>query len=366
MRHSILSSMLASAAIFSSHSHAQDVTASIEFLQSQFSTDRDITVELTLKNNEKESVDLLTWLTGENGVKGNIFEVLRDGEPVPYLGALFKRRLAESSDYLTLRAGQQESYTLELSGFYDFSQAGQYEVSYNVETTSLFKNSDKGLKSNSISAWVEESKNIVESNNSEMSLLSSNTFSVQNTNTSNFTGCNNSQKSTINNAWASAKTLSTNALSFLIGKDSNTIKTSSRYTTWFGDASVTDPSWSGNNAYQKVKENFTQIKDAVNNKALSFDCNCSQGSDNTFAYVYKNQPYKIYLCSVFWKVPMVGTDSQAGTLIHEVSHFNVVSDTSDHAYGHTNSKQLAKTDPKKAVDNADSHEYFAENTPYLD
>ena len=60
---------------------------------------------------------------------------------------------------------------------------------------------------------------------------------------------------------------------------------------------------------------------------------------------------------------MTGTDSKAGTLIHEMSHFTVVAGTDDWAYGQTAAKSLAFSDPAKALDNADSHEYFAENTP---
>jgi peptidyl-Lys metalloendopeptidase len=52
-------------------------------------------------------------------------------------------------------------------------------------------------------------------------------------------------------------------------------------------------------------------------------------------------------------------------MIHEMSHFNVVAGTEDHAYGQTAAAQLAVSSPSKAVDNADSHEYFAENTPSL-
>ena len=37
-----------------------------------------------------------------------------------------------------------------------------------------------------------------------------------------------------------------------------------------------------------------------------------------------NKPYTIYLGRVFWTAPATGTDSQAGTLIHEISHFDVV------------------------------------------
>ena len=58
---------------------------------------------------------------------------------------------------------------------------------------------------------------------------------------------------------------------------------------------------------------------------------------------------------------MTGTDSKAGVVIHEVSHFNVVAGTDDLAYGQTAAKKLK---PRRAIRNADSHEYFAENTPY--
>ncbi len=49
------------------------------------------------------------------------------------------------------------------------------------------------------------------------------------------------------------------------------------------------------------------------------------------------------------------------TLVHEMSHFTGVAGTDDWAYGRTAAKALAISDPAKALDNADSHEYFAEN-----
>ncbi len=96
--------------------------------------------------------------------------------------------------------------------------------------------------------------------------------------------------------------------------------------------------------------------------SITFDCGCKQ---NYYAYVYPTQPYKIYLCKVFWQAPLTGTDSQAGTLIHEMSHFNVVASTDDYVYGQAGAIQLASTNPDNAIMNADNHEYFAENTPSL-
>lgn len=93
---------------------------------------------------------------------------------------------------------------------------------------------------------------------------------------------------------------------------------------------------------------------------------------------------KVYFCGAFWNAPNTGTDSrvsvlythvivtvchiikiQAGTIIHESSHFTANGGTNDYVYGQTAAKNLAISDPAKAVMNADSHEYFAENNPVL-
>jgi peptidyl-Lys metalloendopeptidase len=95
---------------------------------------------------------------------------------------------------------------------------------------------------------------------------------------------------------------------------------------------------------------------------VNFDCGCKKPY---YAYVYPNQPYNIYLCRVFWTAPLTGTDSKAGTLIHEMSHFTVVASTDDYVYGQSGAKSLAISNPSQAIDNADNHEYFAENTPAL-
>jgi peptidyl-Lys metalloendopeptidase len=48
-----------------------------------------------------------------------------------------------------------------------------------------------------------------------------------------------------------------------------------------------------------------------------------------------------------------------------MSHFNVVASTDDWVYGQAGAKNLAITNPTQAIDNADNHEYFAENNPVL-
>jgi peptidyl-Lys metalloendopeptidase len=114
-----------------------------------------------------------------------------------------------------------------------------------------------------------------------------------------------------------------------------------------------------------VRSHFSNIRGALVNDSvtLTFNCACAPEYADDYAYVFPNAPYEIFLCGAFWNAPMTGTDSKSGTLVHELSHFNVVAGTDDHAYGQTAARQLADGNPALAIDNADSHEYFAENTP---
>ena len=55
----------------------------------------------------------------------------------------------------------------------------------------------------------------------------------------------------------------------------------------------------------------------------------------------------------FWNAPMKGTDSQAGTIVHESTHFPQFGGTDDHAYGKSDCRTLASRDPENAVMNAE-------------
>ena len=81
--------------------------------------------------------------------------------------------------------------------------------------------------------------------------------------------------------------------------------------------------------------------------------------------MFPDEPYNVYLCGAFWNADATGTDSKAGTLVHETSHFTEIAGTEDLAYGQSSCKSLAKSNPANARNNADSHEFFAENNPAL-
>jgi peptidyl-Lys metalloendopeptidase len=145
--------------------------------------------------------------------------------------------------------------------------------------------------------------------------------------------------------------MAANSKSYLQG--TNDKAGSVRYNTWFGNYDAS--------RWNTVTGNFSNIDSTLNNEALTFDCSCKK---SYFAYVYPTQPYKIYMCNAFWSAPTSGTDSKGGTIIHETSHFNIVAGTDDVVYGQSGAKSLAISNPAQAIQNADSHEYFAENTPF--
>ena len=319
------------------------LSATVNVAQSEFGASQDVLVTLTISNPTKHTVRILRWFTAGAGVEEPIFEVTRNGQPVRYVGAHFKRPAATGSDYVRLEAGGSITSTVDLGAFYDLSASGTYEIAYSVAAYGLLagKGNASGreaLASATVSVKVEGRAGKGKPTPPPPPPPGGNSF----------TACTTAQQSALVLARTDAKGYAANSASYLAD-----VTQGPRYTTWFG---VYDA-----NRYNRVSSNFVAISNAMNIATVAFDCSSKR---NVYAYVYPDDPYKIYLGKVYWTAPGTGTDSKAGTLIHEMSHFTVVADTDDVVYGQTGAKSLAISDPAGAVRNADSHEYFAENTPF--
>ena len=339
------------AASLSAHANNNGVTVSIAPLKANHNANDEVLVKVTVTNTSASPQYVLKYYTPFVENEESLFEVKRDGVKVAYLGAHYKRPAPVAADYFLLKPGKSYQQTVELSALYDMSITGDYSISYQAQSFNLFNHAAQGL------AVGQASNGHLKSNDASFSVngrlprgyvapspqqLAAQTLAGS----LSFNRCTASQQADITNAVASAKTYSANASSYLAGV------AGPRYTTWFGAYSAAN--------YTTVGNHFSAIGDAFNNKAVTVDCGCKK---TYYAYVYPNQPYTINVCKAFWTAPMTGTDSKAGTLIHEMSHFTIVAGTDDLAYGQTAAKSLAISDPLKAINNADSHEYFAENTP---
>lgn len=320
-------------------------TVSLSVAQSDFDSSQDVLVSVTISNPTKHTVKVLKWFTPADGVEEPLFDVKLNGEPVAYMGAHYKRPAATGKDYISLKAGESFTSTVNLADYYDLSQSGQYDIAYAVAAFNLFDEKGNAFKyrdvlvSEKISTTVEGRAARAKPTPPPTPLPGQNAYNA----------CTVQQQDLLASARVQATAYSSNAKSYL---NANTLN--SRYTTWFGAFT--------SNRYGTVNTHFNAIYGAFVNAGITFDCKCKQ---NYYAYVYPDRPYEIHLCKVFWQAPPAGTDSQAGTLIHEMSHFYAVASTEDWVYGQSGAKSLAISDPGKAVENADSHEYFAENTPAL-
>ncbi len=128
---------------------------------------------------------------------------------------------------------------------------------------------------------------------------------------------------------------------------------------------------------ETVRENIKSIYRAIADERLRFYCGSPQEpscAGGTYAYVYRTEPYAMTLCPDFWTLPTIpgGTVDEAayewgtmeGTIIHEISHFDVVAGTDDVCYGRTDCQQLARHQAHNAVINADTYQYFAEDIAF--
>jgi peptidyl-Lys metalloendopeptidase len=303
-----------------------------------------VLVTVTLINRSATIQYLLAWQTPLAGVAAPLFDVTRDGQPVPYLGIQAKRAAPAAADYIALAPGASRSVTVELSKLYDMSVTGAYSVRYRAGKLQQFsapgvmqgQAETAGLAS---AIWIDGrlprgTLSALAAPSGPAGLATSR--------------CSNAQQDSIAGAVQAAQAMAADGNAYMSKR-----ALGPRYANWFG-------------AFDDARANaiirhFQAIGDAFATKPVTVDCGCNE---SYYAYVYPNQPYKIYVCNAFWSAPLTGTDSKGGTLVHEMSHFTVVAGTDDWVYGQSAAANLALSDPAKAVDNADSHEYFGENTPH--
>ncbi|MFZ5636843.1 MAG: M35 family metallo-endopeptidase [Pseudomonadota bacterium] len=315
-------------------------------------------VEVTITNTSRKTLRIPKWQLPSEAHVSDLFRVARDGDEVGYRGAMVKRGVPTPEDFAILRAGRSIRSVVRLGEVYDLSQPGHYTVTYAAPLQYASLSGRIRLQLGNGRPMVAQGAPI------RMALDQPATFPngsrrrpVQPVNPVlsdvlgiTTVGCNANQTSTINQAVLSARSYSERAKGYL-----NANTTGPRYTSWFGAYNST--------RYATAKQHFAAIDSALDQTGgqVKINCGCTQ---NYYAYVFKGDHYQIYVCNLFWSAPLAGTDSKAGTLIHEMSHFTIVADTDDHAYGQSLAANLANTDPIQALDNADNHEYFAENTPF--
>lgn len=319
-------------------------------------------VEVTVTNTSRHAVRVPRWELPSDVLEAKIFQVTRYGHPVPYEGPMIKRGLPSAADFVVMRAGETRRTVVDLSSVYDMRHSGEYVVTLSsplqhasLSSGQMLKNANglpMAIQSVPLRLWVDGidllDAKAIDPNAASRKPSRGGGGSVVNGIT--YVGCSTTQISQAGQAIAAARDYAENSKGYL-----NAGTVGPRYTTWFGAYT--------SSRYATANQHFVDIDAALDQSGgqVKINCGCNQ---SYYAYVYPTQPYQIYVCRAFWNAPLTGTDSKAGTLIHEMSHFNVVAGTDDHVYGQVGAQNLATTNPTAALNNADNHEYFAENTPF--
>ncbi|WKN33779.1 M35 family metallopeptidase [Porifericola rhodea] len=340
----------------------EKLKAKISLPNKNYKSDQDIILNFELYNPNDEGVYALTWYTPLEGLWSDCFKVTRNGESVPYDGPLAKRGQPTAEDYVFINGGGSVSKEVSIGQAYQVSEEGEYEaklvtniVDYvQIETKELnsktLENSSareniQSIESNALHFTVEAGENRKATSGESVRSLSKVSTSTAGAKDPIFDGGNNSQQDEVKKAHFDSF--------FLIEKSLSSLADDRKYKEWFGSYD--------NARFNKVKDVYSKIKDRMEGTAFTYVLSGSGCKRNTYAYTYKGSD-KIWLCDLFWKADPIGTDSKAGTMVHEHAHASASID--DIVYGQAKARKLAQDEPEKAIKNADNYEYYSE--PFSD
>jgi hypothetical protein len=89
-----------------------------------------VEVEFTITNTGDRTLYLLNWYTPLEGVLGNIFKVTFQGQELSYQGPIVMRAAPLPEQYVRFEAGASETAVVDLSQVYDFTESGEYTITY--------------------------------------------------------------------------------------------------------------------------------------------------------------------------------------------------------------------------------------------
>ncbi|KAG8765735.1 hypothetical protein FRC12_007345 [Ceratobasidium sp. 428] len=327
-----------------------------------------LSVKATLKNTGDETLRLLNDpRTILSTAKTNTFAISSESGSPAFTGIKVKyvpskaAAINNEKAFTVLAPGQSVEITHNLAGVYNFTRTGEGSYSFGAANVFNYVDASGTLKT------IEANTNTHQFKIAGKLAAGSTYTPTLSRRAVTYTGCTSSQQPLVSAAATASNTYVANANSYLASHASGT----ARYTTWFGAFTTS--------RYNTVVAHYTNI--GTDATSTNYDCTACKSEpgidyDSTYAYVNPGSPGKVceeltihvqmvlkrsptrFTSAVFSGVLLTGTDSRAGTIVHENSHFTVNGGTDDHVYGQSGAKSLAKSNPDQAIDNADSHEYL--------
>lgn len=323
-----------------------------------------LTFELTNKGNK--DVHVLKYDTPLEGLFSDCFEVTRDGVEVPYDGPLVKRAAPTEDDYVCIKPGKTVTVDVDLSSSYQVSVPAEYKVRFRGDLPDVAHTKELNAKAKGVVPFALESaqatsrttkftvksgthgratageaaRHLEEIAPKPMAKVVKKKAVQANALVPVIVGGTAAKKTQAKNAHKAGYNLAVAALASLAND--------AHYKEWFGSHTAA--------RLNKVKATYTSVKTRLENTTFTYDLTGTGCQSGWYAYTYKDAT-TIWFCGAFWNAPATGTDSKAGTVVHEHSHAS--GSTDDLAYGQSACRQLALNTPDSAIKNADCYEYYA-------
>lgn len=275
-----------------------DVQISVN--QQQFKSDQDlIQLTVTMINNTDGDIFILKWNTPFDStfgqLNGDLFEVRRGGEKIPYIGPIFKRSPPTQEDYIKLTPGEAKRATVDLEDGYAIVSSGPYTVVYRSNIVST-QRGDSGV--NAIQRLTVEDKVAVSPSNTinfvlleGRALRRSEQLSFDVQLKARFEKCTTSQKSQLQTALSKSQEIAREALDALRSTSESRRPDAPRYKEWFGSYRLT--------RYQTVKSNFEKIETGLRRPDVAINCQGDRCENSVYAYVFSLDHYRMYVCGAF-------------------------------------------------------------------
>ena len=286
-------------------------------------------LNFTISNNSEKNLFIYVSDLPLPDLEKDLFKITNGNEFIPYVGKMVTR-IDSVDNWVFLESNSSITYNVNLDNFYDVKEPDYYEIYYDsiVSILNSYGNVEYlNLVSDSITTYITHTLKSVPERIT----------------------CSSSQINLLNRGKNIGSDMTKGTKAYLAKKGADAY-----YKRWFGAVTTT--------RLNHVKDGF-QKTDTSFGKGWEYSCEdktTNSGCNGYAAWVYKNQPYKVWVCMNYYE----GTsDDNRGTLmVHEASHWNVNFGSEDYGYGYDTGVNLAKSDPDKAVNCANNIEYYTWET----
>ena len=304
----------------------------------------DVTCQVIITNNHDEDYYLLKRNTPLEKIMSHIFNVEKGiNTVVEYDGFLYRRAPSTDEEYVLVPGKTSVSSNVVFSDAYSFDSPSIYSVQ--LDTQVLYSKSlpadplSQPLSSNTRHFFLANTGKAPKLTEPEIIRRNNKPTLLANTQGEGLA------EPTFSGWPASEKT---NTQQVYHNDSAQAVGDNSHYREWFGAAD--------SSRIETVKNAYWDMWNDLGSVVFDFIYYGSRCAGDTIAYTCHHCRY-ISFCKLYFSYPDTGVYSKMDTIIHELTHGLEL--TEDTAYGMSDCKNLASTNPAAAIDNADNYAFYS-------